>query len=282
MDPVRVSPQFSREFISLRASWSWVRSDFADAFARLSDAGAFRPDGPSRMIWNTRNKFVLRATVSPGFDVIYKSFYRIREHQQYYLRPSPSAQEALNYLQLTGLGIPLPDVLAVGETRGKADWYVIIGRFLRLTNSFLIVRYVDGFRDGSDFGIGGPFEKDEALMMEFCRGHLALLAKLHDAGILHRGFTPSNLMYRQDPDGMKFCWIDVASCCRTSITTKKIADDIINLFRFLEIPGSTRRELEAWYLKSLANPRTDLETLSGVLEKRLIEVLKRKNRVPMP
>jgi len=281
MDRLRKSSHFSRKFINLRASWRWSRRDFADEFGRLSEAGAFRPDGTSRRIWNTRNKFVLRMTTSQGFDVIYKSFYRIKEYQQYYLRPSPSAQEALNYMMLSELGIPLPDLLAVGEVREISDWF-IIGGFRRLTNSFLVTRFVDGFRDGSDFGIGGPLEKDESLMMEFCRGHLALLAKLHDAGILHRGFTPTNLMYRREPDGMKFCWIDVASCCRATITTKKIADDIINLFRFLEIPGSTRRELEAWYLKSSASPRTDLETLSSVLEKRLTERLKRKNRVPLP
>ena len=281
MNYIRTSPQFSREFVNLRASWRWVRNDFVDEFDRLSDAGAFRPDGPSRKIWNTRNKFVLRTTTSRGFDVVYKSFYRIKEYQQYYLRPSPSAQEALNYMMLSELGIPLPDLLVVGEIREISDWFVI-GGFRRLTNSFLVSRFVEGFRDGSDFIIGGPLEKDEMLMMEFCRGNLAMLAKLHDAGILHRGFTPTNLMYRREPDGMKFCWIDVASCCRASITTKKIADDIINLFRFLEIPGSTRRELEAWYLKSSASPRTDMETLSKVLEKRLVECLKRKNRVPLP
>ena len=282
MDPVQVSPQFSPEFVNLRASWQWVRSDFAREFDRLSEVGAFRPDGVSRVIWKTRNKFVLRVTASPGFDVAYKSFFRIPEYHQYYLRPSPSAREALNYSMLAELGIPLTEILAVGEIRGKADWYVVFGGFRRLTNSFLVTRFIEGFRDGLDFAIGGPLEKDETLMMEFCRGHLALLAKLHDAGILHRGFTPSNLMYRMEPDGMKLCWIDVASCCRSTITTKKIADDIINLFRFLEIPGSTRRELEAWYLKSTVNPRTDLETLSKVLEKRLIKRLKRKNRVPLP
>lgn len=281
MNDRRTSSHFSREFIDLRASWRWVGNDFAEEFDRLSDAGAFLPDGPSRNIWNTRNKFVLRMTTSRGFDVVYKSFYRIKDFQQYYLRPSPSAQEALNYMQLSELGIPLPDLLAVGEVREISDWF-IIGGFRRLTNSFLVTRFVEGFRDGSDFAIGGPLEKDRTLMMEFCRGHLALLAKLHDAGILHRGFTPTNLMYRKEPDGMKFCWIDVASCCRATITTKRIADDIINLFRFLEIPGSTRRELEAWYLKSSARPRTDMETLSRALEKRLIERLKRKNRVPLP
>jgi tRNA A-37 threonylcarbamoyl transferase component Bud32 len=118
--------------------------------------------------------------------------------------------------------------------------------------------------------------------MEFCRGHLSLLAKLHDAGILHRGFTPANLMYRMDADGMKFCWIDIASCCHAIITTKRIADDIINLFRFMDLSGADRRELEEWYLNASTKRRTDAGTLSKVLEERLVRRMKRKNLTPRP
>lgn len=273
MNVRRTTPTFSRQFIKLYRSWTWVRSDFADEFDRLSEAGEFLPDRPSsRMIWKTRNKFVLRVSTALGFDLAYKSFYRIHNFHHHFFSPSPSAEEALNYLLLAKLGFPLPELLATGEIR--------TGFLIR--NSFMITRFMEDFRDGGDFGIGGPLEHDEKTMMEFCRGHLSMLAKLHDEGILHRGFTPANLMYRQDADGMKFCWIDVASCCRAFITTKRIADDIINLFRFLDLSGAARRELEEWYLNAAVKRRTDAETLWKVLEERLAARLKRKNRVPRP
>ena len=71
------SPVFSPRMIRLYRSWSWVREDFADEFDRLADAGAFRPDGVSPAIWHTRTKYVLRVTTSRGFDVAYKSYYKI-------------------------------------------------------------------------------------------------------------------------------------------------------------------------------------------------------------
>ena len=272
MNVRRTSPTFSRQFIKLHRSWSWTRSDFADEFDRLSEAGAFLPDGPSQMIWKTRNKYVLRVPTGLGFDAAYKSFYRIHNFHHHIISPSPSAEEALNYQMLAKLGFPLPDLLAVGEIR--------TGFLIR--NSFMVSRFIEGFRDGGDFSIGGPLEHDEKTAMEFCRGLLRFLAKLHDEGILHRGFTPTNLMYRNDPDGMKFCMIDVASCCRAIITTKRIADDINNLFRFLDLSRAARRELVEWYLNATANPRTNIEKLWKVLEERLAKRLKRKNRVPRP
>ena len=256
----RTAPTFSRQFIKLHRSWSWVRSDFADEYDRLSEAGEFLPDRPaSRMIWKTRNKFVLRVSTALGFDIAYKSFYRIHNFHHHFFSPSPSAEEALNYLLLARLGFPLPDLLATGEIRTG----------LLIRNSFMITRFIDDFRDGGDFGIGGPLEHDEKTMMEFCRGHLSLLAKLHDEGILHRGFTPANLMYRQDADGMKFCWIDVADCRNSAISTPQIATDMFHLFRYLKTTPETRRALEAWYLDAAKIRRTNLDDLFETVEKRI-------------
>lgn len=258
------TPVFSSRMIRLYRSWSWVRDDFAGEFDRLSDAGALRPGGPSPTIWNTRTKYVLRVPTSRGFDIAYKSYFRIRNFHQYMLRPSSCASEAANYVMLAELGFPLPDLLAVGETR--------CGFVLK--NTFLISRFVDDYRTGLDFFRDGIHVGDEALFLEFCRGNLSLLAKLHDLGIVHRGFTPANLLYRRDPDGMKFCWIDVADCRRSAIGTPQIATDMFHLFRYLKTAPETRRALEGWYLDAATIRRTTADELFDAVEERIANRMK--------
>lgn len=256
----QVTRLFSPRMIRLFRSWSWVRDDFADEFDRLSDAGALRPDGGiSPTIWHTRTKFVLRAATSRGFDIAYKSYFKIRNFHQYMLRPSDCASEAANYMMLADLGFPLPDLLAVGETR--------CGFVLK--NTFLISRFVDDYRTGLDFFRDGIHVGNEPLFLEFCRGNLSLLARLHDLGIVHRGFTPANLLYRKDADGMKFCWIDVADCRRSAIGTTQIATDMFHLFRYLKTSPETRRALEAWYLNAATVRRTTDDELFDAVEKRI-------------
>ena len=272
------APAFSPRMISLVRSWCWVKDSFAADFDRLKDAGAFSPGDGSRTIWSTRSKFVLRVPVSPGFEAAYKGFYRVHGAQRYFCHPSPSATEAANYVRLEGLGFPLPELLAVGETRR--------GPFLR--DAFFASRFIDGYRNGLDFfGTGyqgtGQFATDLPLLKAFCAGHLALLARLHDAGILHGGFTPSNLLYRQTPSGLDLRWVDVADCRDARITVQEIADDAIQFFRFLsQIDAALRRELLAGYLRAAKVPRTNLDELCGVFEQRLAKRMKpRAASVPM-
>lgn len=253
------TPVFSSRTIRIYRSWSWVENDFAEEFDRLAKAGAFLPNGISETIWSTRSKFVLKVPTSLGFDAAYKSFLRIRNFHQYLLRPSACAAEALNYVRLAELGFPLPDLLAVGETRCG---------FL-LKNAFMISRFADGFRNGLDFARDGIHLGDMPMLAEFCRGHLSLLAKLHDKGIVHRGFTPGNLLYRRGHDGMEFLWIDVASCRRSTISTAEIATDMFHLFRYLNISPDIRRELQAWYLNAATVKRTGADELFDAVEKRI-------------
>ena len=262
----RTTPCFSPMMIRLHRSWGWVRNDFADEFSRLHDAGAFLPDGTvSPVIWKTGSKFVLRAQTERGFSVAYKSFFRIRNFHQYLLRPSPSAAEAINYMRLKKVGLPLPDLLAVGELR----------KGFVLKNAFMVSRFAEGFRDGRDFTRDGIYENDISKRREFICGHLRLLAKLHDSGIRHRGFTPFNLLYREDPDGMKFCWIDVAECRRTIVSAKTIAADIAGFFDYMKLSAEERRESEKQYLDACRIRRIDLAKLFASVEKRLAAKVKK-------
>ena len=260
MNHFRKTPAFSKWMIRRWHSWGWVRDEFAEEFERLSDAGAFLPDGPSKTIWETRTKYVLQVPTSLGFDVVYKSFRRIDNYHYYFPRTSPCAAEAENYAPLAKLGFPLPELLAVGDVRCGCV----------LKNSFMVSTFAEGFRNGMDFAREGIHVDDEQLIGEFCRGHLALLAKLHDKGIVHRGFTPGNLLYRQGPVGMEFCWVDVATCRHSFvISTKEIANDMFHLFRYLKISPDFRRELQAWYLSATVKKRTTGPELFETVEKRI-------------
>ena len=268
----RTAPSFSPGMISVIGSWCWVRDSFAAEFDRLSASGAFLPGDDARTIWKTRSKFVLRVPVAPGFDVAYKGFYRVHYAQRYFLHPSPSASEAVNYVRLAELGFPLPELLAVGEIRR--------GPFLR--DAFFASRFIDGYRNGLDFFGSGEYASDLPLLRAFCSGHLALLARLHDAGMLHRGFTPSNLLYRRTASGLAFCWVDVADCKKAAVTVRGIADDVVKLFRYLNhIDPSLRREFLAGYLRAASVPRTDLDELCRVVEQILVKRMKpRTDKTP--
>ena len=270
----RTAPSFSPGMISMLGSWCWVKDSFAADFDRLTAAGAFDPGDGSRTIWSTRSKYVLRIPVSPGFDVAYKGFYRVHGAHRYIFHPSPSAAEAANYVRLAELGFPLPELLAVGEIRR--------GPFLR--DAFFVSRFIDGYRNGLDFHGPGPHTSNVPLMKAFCAGHLALLAKLHDAGMLHYAFTPSNLLYRQTPSGLEFCWVDVADCRKAEIGLREIAEDVVQFFRHLNhIDAALRRELLAPYFDAVKVPRTNLDDLCALLEKRLLVRMKpRTDKTPPP
>ena len=172
-----------REFLRYAVgcgSWEWVRSDFAAEFEKLRKNGALAPGGISPTLWRTSSKFVLKLTTGCG-DAVYKNSFKFKYGAKYWLRPSPSAMEAFNMLRLAEWGFPVPELLAVGETRS----------FRSLKGSFLVSGFIES-HDGRDFCADGSRTDDEAAKMRFCREHLELLAKLHARGLLHRNFTPFN------------------------------------------------------------------------------------------
>ena len=231
-------------------SWRLVAEDFAAEFDRLEKSGAFSLDGASTAIWRTDSKFVLKVPSAAG-DLIYKSSFRLRYANRYWFRASPSGLELFNILRLRKLGIPVTEPLAIGDTR------VLRG----LHSSFLVSRFIDA-RDGRDFCPGGIHGDDDDLKIRFCRENLKLLAKLHRHGILHRNFTPANLLYRQDGDALRVWWIDLASCrSGLFINLKDVADDIFKLFKRIALSEAQLRSLLADYLAAAHRPPRDVDKL---------------------
>ena len=193
---------------ALWRSFFYCRKSFAGKYQVLKQGGYLQENGPAEMIWQTRSKYVLKVPLGDGGFVVYKSYRKISKPYKFYFRPSPCTAEALNYQLMMNCHLPMAELLAVGEERN----------FLHLRNAFIITRFADGFRDGRDFMAGGQAENQQDLRNEFILRNLAMLAHCHDCGILHRGFTPANLLYKvreqADENGhrLELVWIDVASC----------------------------------------------------------------------
>ena len=257
-----------REFLRYAVgcgSWEWVRHDFAAEFDELRKNDALTPGGVSPTLWQTSSKFVLKLTTGCGCAV-YKNSFLIRYGAKYWLRPSPSAMEAFNMMRLARMGFPVPELLAVGETR----------KFRSLKSSFLVSSFIES-RDGRDFRHNGIHAADEMLKMRFCSEHLKLLAKLHNRGFLHRNFTPFNLLYRQDGNTWHSWWIDLATCRRAyGITLRDISGEIFKLFRLLQLSPEQTRELVRDYVTAAQRPQDDIDKLCVFLEKRRLEKQKKE------
>ena len=207
------APEFHPSMRRLSSSWCYVRDSFAGEFEALQKKGEFSESGSGENIWDTGKKFVLKIALESGGAVVYKSFRSVAKPEKFILRPSPCGFEAHNYSLIGKLGIPVPELLAAGDTRKN---------FI-LENAFLITRFAEGFYNGRQLLKGEQFQEREDLMEELLRRNMPLLARCHDAGIIHRGFTLANLMWKElpqpDSEGNKLelLWIDFGSCRRRPV-----------------------------------------------------------------
>lgn len=256
---------FSKKFISLRSSWSYCKDSFAEIFERLLQQGAFLESGPGEKIWGTRTKYVLKLPAGENFDVVYKGYRKISKVYSYLLRPSPCGLEAVNYQRISDLGITLPELLAAGETRS----------FHLLKGAFIITRFAEEFEDGRAFLPGAPLAGEEKLKEEFLRRHLELLARCHDERILHRGFTPANIMWkkRSAPDiegnALDLLWIDLASCRRLPLwlINRKCYKDLALCLK----PFGFSREQYAYFIELYCAARKKVPPQLQVLKAELLK-----------
>ena len=238
---VSFSPSLGR----LRTSWEYVKDTFLPELKILEEKNMLSETGPGELIWETKSKFVLKVPLSTGGFAVVKKYRRIPKPSKYLLRLSPCGLEACNFGSFEALGIPLPELLAVGETREN----------FRLKTAFIITRFAENFLDGRAFAPGGKERENSAAMKEFLRRNVAELARCHDACIVHRGFTPANLMWKKrvSPDekgnNLELLWIDLASCRKRPlfIVNALCCKELETLFGPLELSKEVREELIALY-----------------------------------
>jgi hypothetical protein len=138
-----------------------------------------------------------------------------------------------------------------------------------------MTEFAEGFSDGRDFQPEGAHCKDENLRKEFISRNLQLLAKCHDAGFIHAGFTPANVLYkvRETPDEQGNClelrWIDVATARRFSLLypPRKMITDHVHFFKFLNIRGEDLKRYLQIYYDAVQVKRLPFERLLKLIEK---------------
>ncbi len=223
---------------SRRHSWSWAKPEFAPILAELRrDPPAATPEAGlinesfGKRVWHLQRD---------GFDFAYK-VQPAKSPFRYLVKPSLPMREARNYLRIQSVGIPCPEVLAVGDVR----------RNFCLKETFIATMFIADSLDGRVFMEGGKLHDDQEKKLEYCRRHFARLAQLHDALILHKAFHPRNLLFRDNPAGeMEIFWIDVARCRRIlpCYLNRAATVDLHTFFRDMHFDQETVRELVGFYL----------------------------------
>ena len=268
-----VADDFSWKMIRFSHSWRWVRREFAEELRRIEETGGWRPEAGHPVIWRTACKYVLKIALPSGRSVAYKRYTSMRliPYLHYW---SPTSREAVNYARMAKLGLPMARLLAAGGIRTC---------FLP-KSCFIVTEFAEGFRDGRPFMPGGERAGETALRDEFCRRNFALIARLHDIGWYHRGFTPMNELWRElpEPDAegnrLELRWIDVATChwAWGRWLRRRIADDLAQFLQYWDFAPERRAELLRIYLAAAKVKRFAFEDLSRAVEAALARRLARK------
>ena len=221
-------------------SWSASIPAFAETLARLRK-GALKEGETCSQIYESAGKYVFRGKMD-GFDFAYKT-QQGKAFWRYLFRNSLPLRECFHYAVLRNLGIPVPQVLAVGDTR----------KCFILKESFLVTEFLDRTEDGRVFMPGEKFRSGhEELRHAFAEKHLRELAKLHDGGYFHKAFHPRNLLFRGDsPEEMEIFWIDVARLRKMHNAKRCVVMDLHTFFRDMLLPEKELDELLQVYLFSV-------------------------------
>ena len=252
--------------LKLFSSWSYIADDSSEIKELLSDRSSLVPGGEYTCLWRTSNKYVLKLPLGEGRELVYKAPLRLKGIHKYLFRPGPYGKEAFNFDRLSRLGLPMVKLIAAGEDR---CCFVLKG-------GFLVTEFASGFSDGRDFVAGGVRDNDKHFLDEFICRNFAFLAQMHASGIIHRGFTPGNLLYRKrtepDSDGhlLDLLWIDVASCQKPLAgfgLRRGIARDIALFFHYFNFTGEEKLRYIAVYCANDPEKRFTPEKLLDLVEK---------------
>ena len=154
---------------------------------------------------------------------------------RYILHLSHPGREWRNYEAIRRMNIPAGDVLAFGETR-KYHW--------KLENSFIITRFIENTRNGTDFMPGGRLRENEAMRRRYCALIAPEIAKMHRHGFFHKALHPRNILYRgETPESMEVFFIDVARCKMRFLWTMRwfLLFDLFTPLRDLMLPADEAR-----------------------------------------
>lgn len=236
------------------SSWSASLPEFQPVLDEL------RRNPPARaaeagLINVSSGKYVWRLRLG-GFDFAYKS-QDGKKPWRYWLRPSLPLRETRNYQRFAALGLPVPRVLAVGDTR----------KFFQLRESFIITEFIPDTKDGRALMPGGAAHADAGLRRQFAARALAMLATLHQAEIFHKAFHPRNILWRPGAAGPELFLIDIARCRGMSPAARQweTVFDLHTFFKDMRFSRQETSELLAAYRDARAAAPWTAEELRNAL-----------------
>lgn len=221
-------------------SWSWTASVFKGAFRCLQRHPLNEEN--AEIIWKTRHKTV-RKTVLPrkfgGITVVWKDYTNTR-FWRFFLRRSFAAREAVGYRTAEKLGIPVPRLLACGDTR----------RFFKLKSCFIVTEFMKNSQNGLVFCPGGTMAGEEGPRKAFCKQNLYNLAILHEAGFRHGTALPQNMLWSINRDSrMETAWIDLEKVRKFSgrRLRRHMKKDLRDFLGNLEFDPETTEQMVNYY-----------------------------------
>ena len=263
-------PDFRKKkrFIS---SWHAAVPAFAPVLASLR-SGKLVEDENHSLINVSSGKYVYHG-LDAGFDYAYKT-QEGKTFWRYIFRPSLPLRECYHYEILSSLAIPVPQVLAVGDTR----------KFFVLKESFLVTSFLADTMDGRIFMEGGKYRTGyEDLCFAYCRKNLLYLAKLHDAGFFHKASHPRNFLFRETgkAEDVEIFWIDVARLRKGSCMKKAVIVDLHTFFRDMRLPEDKVTELLKIYTDAAEKKifHSEKELLSSLVNFKRRPFTKKRYRI---
>jgi len=111
-----------------------------------------------------------------------------------FLRPS-KAQRSFQYaIKLKELDIETPQPVA----------YILLKRGGLLCDSYYISRQADYSRNMYEFGKGGVEGRVHIL-----NSFAGFTADIHTKGVLHKDYSPGNILFKEENGAVKFCLVDI-------------------------------------------------------------------------
>ena len=236
---------------------NWCAEGFEEDLAWIQAHPEARNAG--NLLTDSSGKQVWRIELPDGRGIVAYKHCEGKAPSRYILNLSHPGREWRNYQAIARLGIPAGEVLAFGETR-RRHW--------KLLNSFIITRFIENTRDGTDFMPGGRLHDDEAMRRRYCMLIAPEIAKMHRHGFFHKALHPRNILYRgTTPESMEVFFIDVARCrIRFQWTMKYfLLFDLYTPLRDLELPADEARA----FLKAYHDNSPDCPFTLAELEQRL-------------
>ncbi|MDR1456170.1 MAG: lipopolysaccharide kinase InaA family protein [Tannerella sp.] len=163
-----------------------------DAFVR-SVPEAF--DRGGRTIYRQRNEIKVFETADTILNIKrYRKPHLPNRVAYTFFRP-PKAERAYRYaFRLRELGIDTPEPVA----------YILLKKNGLLHMSYYVSRQAPHDHTMYEFGRGGLAGREYIL-----QALAGFTARLHEAGVCHRDYSPGNILFRETPAGVEFCLVDI-------------------------------------------------------------------------